>query len=732
MDGGRRGALATAGLLAALLGLVLLLREPDAAPARAPAQQAWAATVRSPPVRAPVASSPPASEAAPASPASAAAVASAAPGAAEVATATSSGLLLRDGVPGPGRVVATHLESGAVVALEADAAGRFDPGQLRSGWWRLAPAVAGDSIAGGSFAPGEQPVVNDWFAALLLPWGEAGEGEPDAGDLEAVLDHLPPGEAPWLALARPALVAGRVVHHLTGAPVPGARVDLVADDGTQLEALTADPEGRFAVTLPRHRLGGTTARATAPGLACDAASAWSEEREVALRLRPNGLTLLGLVVDPSGAPVQTKVVVSVVDTALRFVAASGLDGRFRVEGLPPGVNRLGPRCVAVQVHARGRSGQARLSVALGPASAPVRLVLHEPTPLQVAAEDEDGRPLAAWCNVTPLPGPDDGQPEANAGASPFVWRGGHPGLLVDVVVRAEGRAPERRLVQLPAGPLRVQLRPAPRAVRCVVVDADGRPRERTAVAVLWSVPPGPSSPPSGRGGVVTAPAVSDFQEGETDAAGAFVARLPDGVTTVTVELTRDRTEKHERVQVQPELRFVLDASPPVAARFRPVDATTGAQLEGSVWVTPVARGGSIQTRPSSDGRRIARLRGPGSFRIGATGHVSSAPFDVGRVDLDLGDVRLAPGGAVELVVRGWPAVPVRSLQARWRDPDGWGRADQADAVEAPWLLDGLAPGRTTIEVEARGTDKAVVRAARVEVEVRAGATTTAVVDLGGD
>ncbi|HEU4417578.1 MAG TPA: sigma-70 family RNA polymerase sigma factor, partial [Planctomycetota bacterium] len=189
----------------------------------------------------------------------------------------------------------------------------------------------------------------------------------------ARFDDLPPGNANALTsrgvsadveLAAGALqhttitldrgtdVRGRVVD-LHERPVAGATVWMSViekSDDSEPVAVTG-PDGAFAI----HGVGvNFVVTASAPGLGC-AKEAWVGKKEIVLTLRPVPGTVIGTVLDPSGAPViGARVLLGVTRSPRggehkRFssFAISGQDlwpsrflrtdaeGRFRSDGLPP-------------------------------------------------------------------------------------------------------------------------------------------------------------------------------------------------------------------------------------------------------------------------------------------------------------------------------------------------------------------------------------------------------------
>jgi RNA polymerase sigma-70 factor (ECF subfamily) len=207
----------------------------------------------------------------------------------------------------------------------------------------------------------------------------ADAGADDAAESSAGGDEAPvridvapqvPANAPQTSserLAAPKVATKRFAARVTdpaGAPVEGARLDVLGLDGAQLGPFTTDGDGRAAFEVRVDQLsyrasfagrGGIVVHALAPGRAkapVALAPAVDGEQEFELQLGGPGQALAGVVLDPDGVPVAGAQIE--LDSEVKHVtrtpsgvllmedlrrAVSGADGRFLLEHLPRRTHR---------------------------------------------------------------------------------------------------------------------------------------------------------------------------------------------------------------------------------------------------------------------------------------------------------------------------------------------------------------------------------------------------------
>ncbi len=169
-------------------------------------------------------------------------------------------------------------------------------------------------------------------------------------------------QTPSEPLAAPEVATKRFAARVTdpgGAPVEGARLDVLGVDGVQLGPFTTDRAGRAAFEVRADQLsyrasfagrGGIVVHGLAPGRAkapLAIVPSIEGEQEFELQLGGPGQALAGVVLDPDGAPVagaqieldnevkhvtRTPTGVLLMEELRR--AVSGADGRFLLEHLP--------------------------------------------------------------------------------------------------------------------------------------------------------------------------------------------------------------------------------------------------------------------------------------------------------------------------------------------------------------------------------------------------------------
>lgn len=198
-----------------------------------------------------------------------------------------------------------------------------------------------------------------------LPPGDA-LVELDRGDVNAadVVEILPGGEAVVeLTLTRGFDVRG-VVRNPSGTPVAGADVWASRWDVEEGFVLTrTDAEGRFALRSLTSGYIGARARGFAPSLCQSLLAGEGAALEVELVLMGPGGAVSGTVVDPAGRPVAKAWVAVGLDHPLGPVhmtpvggarplqgvlsgpleARTDAEGRYRIDGLAPGVRRMAVR-----------------------------------------------------------------------------------------------------------------------------------------------------------------------------------------------------------------------------------------------------------------------------------------------------------------------------------------------------------------------------------------------------
>lgn len=662
----------------------------------------------------------------------------------------STGLLLRDGEPGAGRVLASRLDdhgalAGEVVELAADDAGCLDLTALSPGWWRVESAVPNDTILGLWSRRLPPRKVTGHHDAMLLGW-KVTDSPAFASSLELIVDPASDvTDVLCVFVASPVQIRGRVIDDATEAPISAAHVDVVRDREVRASSAVA-PDGSFSLRLRPSELVGAhlVARAAGWGSACG----WRVDaaEELTLRLRRGALTLEGRVVDVNGDGASATVQVAVSDDRgnLWLPGTSGPDGRFRIEGVPVGRGGLGPRCTRVTVEARTKDAFGRRSHVL-PAGQPLEVVVRRPAALTVFPLDADGESLgwSARAGELELLEPRDDQdvkPMAIYAEGPRLEWSGWDDTVVTVMVSASGHLPRRLVTRLPMAPIRSRLERGSGIVRGVVVDPTGRPIAKAGLELEWIGAPGPVPSTVRRGEVLELPGTSGRWSLSTDDEGAFTFDgLPAGGRfSVTAGGGDSLPERRDDVSDGAVLQLVLAPRPPhapVAFTLQVREAATGAAVSDELRVR-IDRGSATTARrlaPGSPGFSLEEA-GPCRLQVLGAGWVPSSVFEVDVVlgtTVELGHVPLARAGSLRLAIGGWPAAPVALLRARWHDPDGRAR-EATSAAETEWLLEGVAPGSVTLQLEAVEPGGTVVRRVVLHAEARVGQVTAVAVDLGGD
>jgi len=199
----------------------------------------------------------------------------------------------------------------------------------------------------------------------------------------------------WAALPPATVVTGRVFDAVTGEGVAGAEVKLWADDdGLGYETTTSGEGGRFEVSGALWQ--GFYVEVRAEGYCPDSligAELTGPRSGVDIGLA-RGATLEGHVFDADGMPaIDVAIGLEAKGERLSYLGArSGEEGRYRIDGVPTGVE-LRPLATFEQC--------AGETVVLRDAGEVQQRDIRFPSPvrLDAAAIDADGKPLAI-CRVT--------------------------------------------------------------------------------------------------------------------------------------------------------------------------------------------------------------------------------------------------------------------------------------------------------------------------------------------
>ena len=152
-----------------------------------------------------------------------------------------------------------------------------------------------------------------------------------------------PGSSLVVALEKGGVIEGRILDAQSGAPLPGARAEILLERGlawepeTQAISAEADAKGRYRLEgVPRRMVAVT---ACARGYALEEARAIPGTKGLDFRLLA-GAALNGIVRGPSGAPLANAVVRAEPDTrpwSGRPPVRTDGQGRFEIWGVDPGV-----------------------------------------------------------------------------------------------------------------------------------------------------------------------------------------------------------------------------------------------------------------------------------------------------------------------------------------------------------------------------------------------------------
>jgi protocatechuate 3,4-dioxygenase beta subunit len=512
-----------------------------------------------------------------------------------------------------GRVVDEETGRGIAGASVVVMTGAFDAHPAPPGLPDTAPPRGGASVGRAlSDADGR-------FAVTDLGAGPVGFARVEAEAYAPVVVGHAAGSEPWgvvpvggalekeVRLSRGVAVEGRVVRAGDGAPVPGALVRVVYGDSLWSGVATAAADAGGAFLFEGVRTGvAFVVSASAPGLVAsaeDLAVRTSPPRKAGetvaatVRLVAGGV-VVGAVRDEAGAPVPGAVVrlrrpdlagapvrvdpasqESLLEPTLRPGAETGLDGRFRFDGLLP------QAAYVLEAAARGHVAPGVPVVGPAPGALTTADVVLRPAVLLegsvVSAADRGPVPgaivellvppegkadAASWRRARSVVTGADGRfaiDDAPAGTvSLRAWADGFAlGGLCGVRVDAGGGAPGPALALAKADPVAGRVRTARGApVRRALVLARVRPIEPGEVAALAS------------GDTVLDPcgdAASFTSRATTDDEGTFrLATVPAGARVFVCVASAPRATSWARGSAAasrtdvpagtPDLEFALD------------------------------------------------------------------------------------------------------------------------------------------------------------------------------
>lgn len=487
--------------------------------------------------------------------------------------------------------------------------------------WTALGALAAIAVVGiGIWFTREKPTAEPAPALASVEAGtdDATESSVEVDEAPARVDVAPQAPAsapqpPSEPLEAPAVATKRFAARVTdpdGAPVEGARLDVLGLNGAQLGPFVTDAQGRAAFELRADQLsyrasfaerGGLVVHAFAPGRAKSPLAlvpAIEGEQEFELSLGGPSQALSGLVVDPDGAPLVDAQIelesevkhmtsapggVLLLEDARR--AVSGADGRFTLDHLPRRPHRWVARARDLGVASDVIEGDADV--------------------LEVTIA------LPRGVEITGVVSASNGAPAANAEV--WVARGVSFNLLAP-----RARTDERgryRLRGLTESPVRIFVRAASGVdesadalhafadgverseldfvlsphpaleVRCL--EADGRPSP-AGMVVLETVPGAPapwrqsvSTDADGRArwaDYPRAPLLAQFVP--ASASGAALRRDFDSRDTTTLELRLGESERESTSAVS--LALVDPWHAPIQARLLAVSSADGSSLRADV------------------------------------------------------------------------------------------------------------------------------------------------------
>ncbi|MBX3469554.1 MAG: carboxypeptidase regulatory-like domain-containing protein [Planctomycetes bacterium] len=564
-----------------------------------------------------------------------------------------------------------------------------------------------------------------------------------------------------LELVSPIPIEGVVVDE-AGAPVPSARVEAFDCPGLDrrpsrvVAARPVAPDGRFVLPVPAWLVGGRGVLvAGAPGLAQAGASLGLERDEEGTFQSPAPVTFVlgagpvaceGVVQDLDGRPLVGVPVLAelrLVDVCqreetvgLHLGLVSDVEGRFRFEAPGgSGWSSVGPTFARADLRVEADGQGAWADAAFGPGRGLAVLeVEREGLPLEGVVLDAAGRPLPG---ARVLVGRSEVRTDA---AGRFALTGRE---RCDLAVLAAGHAPRALRARLPAQGLVLKLAAAGPPITGYLLDAEGSPLAgKPVMARAWPeyvlegrrliepLPPWPEV-----GVAVERPPASALPDGvmaqtltRSDGSFALGDLPPDAELIVEApDVASTRARSGAALELRPP--------PPTTVRARAVRAEDGTPLpvHWSAGVVRNQRYGSLKSEGDQLECEVVgtelRLWSSATGRVGAYRVVALTGGT-----LDLGDVPLAVAGAADLTVR-WPEAPTRWVTVEWTGPSG---EERGDGIEGPGRgevvaarLDGLPPGEVELRCWAHTVDDLRLGPVRLRVEVRAGVTTPAEVDLRG-
>ncbi|MFL6231665.1 MAG: carboxypeptidase regulatory-like domain-containing protein [Thermoanaerobaculia bacterium] len=625
---------------------------------------------------------------------------------------------------------------------------------------------------------------SDWLAGRTPESGRLDLAVPAAGvDLQIATEDgrwlvyrlrpaKPEEQGPAVAVLKPAApVSGKVVSARDGRPVPGALAWLDIDTATVARAGT---DGTFR--LPNLPEGERAVFAAAPGF-IDAYSQTTGGRLPTLALEPR-LRAGGVVVDEAGRPVAGARLKATLLPGVGLsrgpavygtggFARSNGSGRFQLTNLAAGAayelrtEREGLAPARQELPAREPGAQAP----------ELRIVLRAGRTAFGVVVDAGRRPLAgAQASLQPAAAADPiahlrasrGKPERYSapptGADGRFELRDLPAGTFDLVIRGRGFAPLTvPALAIPEGKGATDLGTvalaAGAALRGLVVDAQGHPVEgaevRAKAAQRESFPPPLSFDP----GPVDAVSGAD---------GAFV--LEDRSPGESLDLTVSRpgygpgSAPGVAVPREAPVRIVLQATSRVSGRAVDPDGKPVAGASVSVSEEePTSRGGRSHQRwtgrthsgvTDDEGGFAFDGVSPGPISLSARAprrqetELRNLEVKAGQ-DLTNVEVVLAPGATVEGRVLSPEGRPVPGAEVSVAQPSqdnfGWSSLRATADGDGQYRIDGIPPGKRTLEARAEGYRRGVreveasARAATVDFELERGLEVSGrIVDDGGN
>ncbi|MFW6050544.1 MAG: carboxypeptidase regulatory-like domain-containing protein [Myxococcota bacterium] len=486
------------------------------------------------------------------------------------------------------------------------------------------------------------------------------------GYVARVAEERTPGDAPVrLALDRAATIAGVVVDHLDH-PVAGARIELVGRDlaGRQI-AMTGPAHGL------RHRLAEEASEAPAGSLPVTPGPVPPIPASTTL-LAPAGELGGSLAPEPS---------------ALEVAFVTGSDGRFAIEGVPPGHLQIIARHPD---HAPGVTRPRRLVP--GGSIEELEVVLPEGGAIEGRVLDERGQPVPR----VPVQMRMEGEPGPRLAVSGEDGTFRFAGARGTVVLAAlpEGQPVGRLRTEVGGGQRReVELRLPGRSetLRGRTVDDRGFPVADVQVTVEALRPDAP---------------VERTTRSADD--GTFeVARLPGPpyrLTTRHFDHAPTRLDRIDAETATGEVQVTL--RPGTEVRGRVLDGFDDVALGGAEVALRAGDRTVHETLTNNAGEFYFRRVPQGNYEVfmkhddfaEASRTVALKRSPRGLEPVDVGDVELEPGGTVSGQVTDRHGDPVGGAEVAVGSPPRWSEAVRADA-EGHFTVPGVQPG--AVHVEAR-------------------------------